>query len=368
VTLSGGGTVVTINDAAVQLDDIDLLSVGPGHLIGTLNFTGVTELIPFSVTTGYNLMIAPSASAAQAVIFPNVAAYSVLGNATGSGALLQTIGSAADGDVLRRSGSALGFGTIATAGLADNSVTNAKLRDSAALSVIGRSANSIGDPADIAATAASDAVLRESGSVLGFGTVATGGIANNAVTFDKIQSVTFQNLLGRSGPGSGNTQEVPLSGGLEFTGSAGGLRRSALTGDVTASAGSNATTIANNAVNDAKLRDSGALSVIGRSANSTGDPADISASAASGAVLRESGSTIGFGQLATAAYTDASVTRAKMENMKANSIMVRMSGSAGVPQALDMIDFSANLFATFGFTYTLPCWRLSDGVLGCITI
>jgi hypothetical protein len=40
---------------------------------------------------------------------------------------------------------------IASGGIADNSVTNAKLRDSSALSVIGRSANSTGDPADISA-------------------------------------------------------------------------------------------------------------------------------------------------------------------------------------------------------------------------
>lgn len=63
----------------------------------------------------------------------------------------------------------------------DNGTTNAKLRDSGALSVIGRSANSSGDPADISATPASAAVLRESGSVLGFGQVATAGIADNAI-------------------------------------------------------------------------------------------------------------------------------------------------------------------------------------------
>src|SRR5690606_20073622 len=55
------------------------------------------------------------------------------------------------------------------------------------------------------------------------------------------------------------------------------LQRSDVTGDVTASAGSNATTVANNAVSNAKIRDSGACSVIGRSANTSGDPADISA-------------------------------------------------------------------------------------------
>jgi hypothetical protein len=132
-----------------------------------------------------------------------------------------------------------------TGTLPADSVSNAELRNSGALSVIGRSANSTGDPADIQATAASDAVMRESGSTIGFGTVATGGIADAAVT-------------------------------------------------------------------RAKLSNGSALSVIGRSANSSGVPADIAASAASGAVLRESGSTIGFGTVATAGIADAAVTGAKL--------------------------------------------------------
>src|SRR3990167_5729795 len=77
----------------------------------------------------------------------------------------------------RSSGSA--WETVSV-GAAD-SITNVMLRNSGALSVIGRSANSTGDPADIAATPASGAVLRESGSVLGFGTVATAGLAANSV-------------------------------------------------------------------------------------------------------------------------------------------------------------------------------------------
>ena len=50
----------------------------------------------------------------------------------------------------------------------------------AALSVIGRSANSTGDAADIAA-ANDGEVLRRSGSSIGFGTIATAGIADGAV-------------------------------------------------------------------------------------------------------------------------------------------------------------------------------------------
>lgn len=152
-------------------------------------------------------------------------------------------------------GGPMGVDQAATADIADNAITTGKiaanavgntdLRDSAALTVIGRSANSTGDPADIAATAASDAVLRESGSVLGFGTIATAGIANDAVT-------------------------------------------------------------------DTKIRNSGALSVIGRSANSTGDPADIAADNGAGGVLRESGSVLGFGTVAAAGIGASAVTTAKI--------------------------------------------------------
>jgi len=60
---------------------------------------------------------------------------------------------------------------LPTSGLVDNAVTNAKLRDSGALSVIGRSANSTGDPADIAA-GTDHQVFRRSGTSLGFGALA----------------------------------------------------------------------------------------------------------------------------------------------------------------------------------------------------
>jgi hypothetical protein len=101
-------------------------------------------------------------------------------------------------------------GSIVTADIANNAVTDAKLRDSGALSVIGRSANSAGDPADISAVAASGAVFRESGGVLGWGTIATDGIGDAQVTDAKLAS-QYALLAGRSGgqaliggTGSGN--------------------------------------------------------------------------------------------------------------------------------------------------------------------
>lgn len=154
-----------------------------------------------------------------------------------SGSSAVAVPTVAAGDV---TGSGTAGGIAAWSG-----VKTLTTRNSGALSVVGRSVNSAGNPVDISATATSDAVLRESGSTVGFGQVATGGLADDAVT-------------------------------------------------------------------NAKIRNSGALSVIGRSANSAGDPADISAVAASDAVLRESGGVVGFGQVATAGLADGAVTNIKV--------------------------------------------------------
>lgn len=76
-------------------------------------------------------------------------------------------------------------GAVGTSEIATNAVANADFRQSAGISVVGRSANTTGNVADI--TAVTDGhVLRLSGTTLGFGTIATAGIADNAVTAAKI--------------------------------------------------------------------------------------------------------------------------------------------------------------------------------------
>lgn len=86
--------------------------------------------------------------------------------------------------------------------LNDAGVTYAKIQNLGALAIMGRSANSSGVGADIQATAASDAVFRESGSTIGFGTIATAGIANNAVTLAKLATQTTNTVLGNATSGS----------------------------------------------------------------------------------------------------------------------------------------------------------------------
>lgn len=56
--------------------------------------------------------------------------------------------------------------TVTTAKLADNAVTNAKLRNSAAASVIGRPQASPGDPQDIPATSDSTFLVRRAGALV----------------------------------------------------------------------------------------------------------------------------------------------------------------------------------------------------------
>jgi hypothetical protein len=72
------------------------------------------------------------------------------------------------------------------------------------------------------------------------------------VAFGDIQDIPSDTLVGRDSTGTGSVESISLDSTFEFTGSS-SIRRAALTGDVTASAGSNSTTIANGVVTNAKL-------------------------------------------------------------------------------------------------------------------
>lgn len=77
-------------------------------------------------------------------------------------------------------------------------------------------------------------------------------IADDGITFAKIQEVSTDRLVGRDTAGTGNLEQIQVTGGLEFSDS-GSLRTSAFTGDVTKTAGGTVTTIANDAVTTAKI-------------------------------------------------------------------------------------------------------------------
>lgn len=153
-------------------------------------------------------------------------------------------------------------------------------------------------------------------------------VNNDSITFAKMQNIATDRLLGRDTAATGDPEEISLDATLEFTGSA-SIRRAALTGDVTAAAGSNATAIGADKVLDTMLRNSAAVSVIGRSANSGGDPADIAAGA-NDRILRRVADALDFGQLTVGMAPDDVWTYAKIQNVSATDrLLGRFTAGAG---------------------------------------
>jgi hypothetical protein len=115
------------------------------------------------------------------------------------------------------------YDTAVSGVVADGSVTNAKIRDSAGCSVIGRSTATTGVVADITA-AGNDVVLVRKSNVLQFGTipagaleadsVTTASISDTNVTFPKIQNVNTGVLLGRATAGAGSVEALTVGTGL----------------------------------------------------------------------------------------------------------------------------------------------------------
>lgn len=85
--------------------------------------------------------------------------------------------------------------------------------------------------------------------------------------------------------------------------------------------------IADNAVTDAKIRDSAAVSVIGRSANSSGDPADIAA-ASNDTMFRRVSDSLSFGQLTNGMVPTNTVGLDKLVNMAASGLLGNTAAGA----------------------------------------
>lgn len=147
----------------------------------------------------------------------------------------------------------------------------------------------------------------------------------------------------------GATGDTGPAGGIGPTGATGAIGPTGPglsdgdKGDIVVSASGAVWSLDANVCGDAEIRQSGPTSIIGRSANSTGNVGDISA-ASEGDVLRLSSSVLAFGTLATASYADDSVTYAKIQNVTATDrILGRVSASAGNVEELVCTDLAQSL-------------------------
>jgi len=120
----------------------------------------------------------------------------------------------------------------------------ANIADLGALSVLGRASNSSGVMAAISAST-DNQVLRRSGTSIGFGSInlASADAVTGDLPFSNIAQIATDRLLGRDTACTGDIESLTVGGGIEFTGT-GGIQTSAFTGDATKTAGGTALTLA----------------------------------------------------------------------------------------------------------------------------
>jgi hypothetical protein len=174
-------------------------------------------------------------------------------------------------------------------------------------------------------------------------------IQDKAITLEKIQDIAPDRLLGRDTSPAGTVQELTVSGGLEFTGS--GIQRSALSGDVTAAAGSSTTT----------FRDGAARSVLGRSAATSGAMADIVAGT-DGHYLRRSGGSVGFGAISDADLPSTIARDSEVSSAISAAITVALADITSGTYTPSLTNIS-NLDSSTAYV----CQRFRLGLIGFVS-
>lgn len=161
------------------------------------------------VTTAAGGVATIAANAVSYAKLQQLAALSVVGNATNGTANATSVAAGADFNILRRSGTAIGFGAIdlSQAGAVGTSrLARANMAQIAASSLSGNPTGSLADESAITLAAE----LGFSGTTL--------QVATNGITYAKFQQVAASSLVGNPTGSLANAQAITLAGGLAFSG------------------------------------------------------------------------------------------------------------------------------------------------------
>lgn len=207
--------------------------------------------------------------------------------------------------------------------------------------------------------------------------VGTALVGNEFAAGDKVKIINpvtgqFQTFTVASAPSAGATSisvnsatanfDIPQNAGLfvQLTPQAGGGGvADGDKGDITVSSSGTVWTIDNNVVSNAKLRQSAGCSVIGRSASSTGNVADITVSTTDH-VLRLNSGTLGFGTLAPGSFSDGIIVPSRLY-LNQNVVVGRVASGFGNGASLG----KTQLYSLLGITGTagrIPIFTASETI------
>lgn len=335
------GAGVNFTNAKVQVGNIDITGAGSRAAILCLN-SDVTQLRDSAITgsTG-NTDVGLAFSTSSAGAFVNYGGSRWIIN---SGVTNTVTGSL--GNVRTEDSATVATGEVITWAQAANGIFDAKMNgivgSGAAFPIRALNSGTVlsggtvtitslagtgtrivtASPAGLLSTTSTASVADgDYGDITVSGSGATWTIDSQAVTLPKIVNFITDSFPCRDTAGTGSLEVCAVGGGIEFTGGP-GIQRSAITGAVTASAGSNTTAF-------------GVLAATSVLANATGSSAVPAALAATtnGDVLRMASGTLGWGAIPEASVTNLVTDLAAKE--------VALTFSTGLTRATNTI--TANL-------------------------
>jgi hypothetical protein len=264
--------------------------IGTGGIANTVQIGTTTGVVAQTINIGNN---ATAASTTNVVIGSTIAGSTTFQNSSTIGINAPTVvGNATTQNLFNTTATTVNFAgaatTLSVGAAAGTTTINGNLTVAAAKTLTVGNLSTAGIVTNTAAGV--------------IGTVATIPVANGGTN---LASYTPNSVLYASA--ATTISQATASSAQVLLGNGSGIPTfTSLTGDVTIG-NTGITAIGANKVVDAFLRQGGATSIIGRSANSTGNVADISA-AADGQVLRRIGGVLGFGTLDNSSLTSGSFT------------------------------------------------------------